>query len=186
MKRVTTINKKVQNTLWNQSGISLIELVIYIALTALLLVINLGVLVNILKVRAETIEMQDLDFALNDFGIAITQDLRWAETGTIYNGGIEGEVGDTLIISRDPASGTEEIKYRYDSINETVIKTEPSGAEFQVSPDSVAITNFEFENLAPSGQHPSIKVTIEGYGKVSLRKTPITVSTTVSIRRKSV
>ncbi|MCA9397836.1 hypothetical protein KC573_03325, partial [candidate division WWE3 bacterium] len=166
-------------------GITLIELVIYIALTALLLVVNLGILVNILRVRAETIEMQDLDFALNNFSIAITQDLRWADQGVIYNGPNIAESGSTLVISKNTETGTEEIRYQYDVADQTVTKTEPDGDVFTVSPADVEITNFNFENLAPADVNPSIKVTVEGHGTTSLRQTPSTVSTTVSIRHKS-
>ena len=169
----------------NQKGVTLIELVVYIALTALLLVVNLGVLVNILRVRAETIEMQDLDFALNNFSIAITQDLRWADTGVIKDGGVEAEVGSTLEISKTTMSGTDTIIYQYDSANEIVTKTEPSGDIYTVSPADIVITDFEFENLAPADGNPSIKVTIEGHGTTSIRQTPATATTTVSIRNKS-
>ncbi|MCA9390145.1 prepilin-type N-terminal cleavage/methylation domain-containing protein [candidate division WWE3 bacterium] len=162
-----------KNTFNNSKGLTLIEVVIYIAISALLLVVNLGVLVNILRVRAETVETQDLNFAMNTLSLAVTQDLRWGDTAQLTNGGAELEI----------TKGSDTLHY-YRQGN--ALFKEENGTPYQVSPNNVVVTSLAFEDLSTVDTPPSIRVTIQAYGATTIRQVPATVTTTVSMRNKSV
>lgn len=150
-------------------GYSLIELILYLLIASILLTANVAALSNILKVRTETLEQQQLNFALNNIGLSMTQDLRWAESVDILDSGATVEManGATII--------------RYFLSDGTIVK-EVDDVEYIMTPDDIDILALSFQNVAPVNIEPSINITIQAQGVFS--DNPLVVTNTLTISKR--
>jgi prepilin-type N-terminal cleavage/methylation domain-containing protein len=159
----------------NNSGFTLIEMMVSVALFSIVLIVVMGSILTIVDVNRKsqslTVVMNDLSFALDSFN-------RTVKTGEIET--LDGLHTAITILNQDE----QRITYEYDSNAKAILRSVEGGSQdVPITSDEVEIERAEFTVFDGTDQQPRVLVLIRGVANVSPRiSSDFTIQTTISER----
>lgn len=175
-------------------GFTLIEIMVALAIFAIVMTIAAGSLLTIVNANRKS---QSLQSVMNNLAFAMENMVRNMRTGTAYHCGSSGNLetpqncsgGDDFLaleaVGGSPGSSSDQVVYRLNGAR--IEKSENGGASFlPITAPEIEVTNLSFyvEGAAlGDGEQPKIIMTIAGEAGASARtRTDFSLQTTISQR----
>lgn len=174
----------------NNKGFTLVEMLVSIALFAIVLVITLGSIMTIVDVNRKS---QSLTIVMNDLNFALENITRSVKTGDIQVA--DSNTPRELYVIEDLKNQKRDVKYIFEggSIKRQVRddNTEPWGQAVSVTSDQIKIEDASFliygSKVSGDSRQPRVLITVSGTAMVGPTiSSKFHIQTTVSQRRLEV
>jgi len=167
-----------KNKLKNQAGFTLFEIIIYVAIMAMIVTSFVTFSISISNVKVKVFVVQEVNSNIRNALDLIGQKIRVASAVTAPLSGANGSTLSLNFLSPDPSLTF--------SLNNGVLYLTPaSSSAVAITNADVNITNLKFYNLAANGRNDSIEIFITAeYRNKSSREYTYSnsIETTVNIR----
>ena len=166
------------------SGFTLVEMLVSIALFSIVLVITLGSIMTIVDVNRKS---QSLTIVMNDLNFALENITRSVKTGDI-NVTDSGTTGKLLVVNEDLKNNPREVTYKFNLENGSIERKIEDGFLVAITSDQIKIEDASFTLFGGTGCsgescQPRVLISISGTALVGPTiSSKFNIQTTVSQR----